>query len=557
MPLAVEPRPPQLAPATASATRPTIERATCIGTREYRGWGPYPMPQPRRGRGIQNPRVISASRRVPPGPTVTAHARQVSSPSGPTGRQAGSARGPRARTPSVRRPAEPAAAQRPEAGAGTCSRRSQTRSGPWQTRGTPLVQLCAGASRFAASVEERGARGASASRGMGGVVVPSWRPRAAEGGRAGEGVVEPEVRPSTTSAAVTSTPATVAPVHSHRAPLLAEEPGRAATVACSPAEAAPLPASLLLDAARASELSGAAVVAPSSVRSAADTAPASPGSVCSPTEAGEPASVAARGSSTAAPGAPVASPGGSDWRGAENAGTRTSVCGARTATTSFRSRGRSLRWRASMRVQRDVTSRGSAGSNLVEGTDGARDDVLEDLAEVVRLGGEDAGEAAVEDEAEGPDVGARVDVLLAERLLRRHVMRRAQQRAGRGERAGRGRVSLGRGELGDAEIEHLDARTLARARAREEDVGGLEVAVDDAEGVGGADRADHGQEDGGELGERELHVGVDARGERFADQELHHHHRRAVLELDAVVDLAHVGVPRGARGPRLAHQAAP
>ena len=90
----------------------------------------------------------------------------------------------------------------------------------------------------------------------------------------------------------------------------------------------------------------------------------------------------------------------------------------------------------------------------------------------------------VEDQAEAPDVGAVIDDLAAG-LLRRHVGDRAHHDAL--PRAGhRGHVRLRCGRrlhLGEAEVEHLHA--IARA---DEDVGGFDVAVDDARAMRGVQR---------------------------------------------------------------------
>ena len=105
--------------------------------------------------------------------------------------------------------------------------------------------------------------------------------------------------------------------------------------------------------------------------------------------------------------------------------------------------------------------------------------------------GQRAGGHLVEHDAEGEQVGAGVEFLAA-RLLGRHVGDGAQWRAGAGEvlvvdgsEAERDRLRAGgdaRGDLGEAEVENLGV-----AARGDEDVGGLDVAVDDALGVGGVE----------------------------------------------------------------------
>ena len=101
----------------------------------------------------------------------------------------------------------------------------------------------------------------------------------------------------------------------------------------------------------------------------------------------------------------------------------------------------------------------------------------------------------VEDKAEREQIGPNVDVLAA-RLLRRHVIDRtdgkpwARQHLGSLQRCRRRQrrilpVSERRlqwGELCDAEIEHLRMTV-----SRDEDVGGLDVAMDDALRMRGAE----------------------------------------------------------------------
>ncbi|EYF02008.1 Hypothetical protein CAP_7626 [Chondromyces apiculatus DSM 436] len=93
---------------------------------------------------------------------------------------------------------------------------------------------------------------------------------------------------------------------------------------------------------------------------------------------------------------------------------------------------------------------------------------------------EAARDEAVHDGAQRPDVGAGVGALRGAHLLRGHVVGGAEDFL-----AGDLEVRVGGGgeELRDAEVEDLDARGAVVA-AGEEEVRRLEVAVDDAEGMG-------------------------------------------------------------------------
>ncbi len=162
----------------------------------------------------------------------------------------------------------------------------------------------------------------------------------------------------------------------------------------------------------------------------------------------------------------------------------------------------------------------------------------------VRLAGEDAGDGVgnrfrreglfarqylVQNATEGPDIGAAVDPAGAG-LLGRHVRRRAQNhsRARRGEAQRRRMCSSGAvgviGEgLGQPEIQDLDL-----AFRGDLDVGGLEVAVDDALLVGGFERL-------GDLpGQVQGLVEPDRTAERLAGRQLQHQERHPFGLLEPV-----------------------
>ena len=99
-----------------------------------------------------------------------------------------------------------------------------------------------------------------------------------------------------------------------------------------------------------------------------------------------------------------------------------------------------------------------------------------------------AGEALVEQHAQRPDVGAVIEVLVAARLLGRHVEGRAEQEPGVGQAIGLGAVVAPRlDRLGDPEVD--DLHEVGVAAPHEVEVLGLHVAVEDPLGVRGAERA--------------------------------------------------------------------
>ena len=203
--------------------------------------------------------------------------------------------------------------------------------------------------------------------------------------------------------------------------------------------------------------------------------------------------------------------------------------------------------RRGRRDRGEAVTAGGAG----ERGDGLHHDPLEDLADGGRLGGEDAGEGLVEDDAERPDVGAVVEIGVAEDLLGRGVRGRAHHHAVARDRAGVVH-GPGVGALGEAEVEDHHAR---HGRGGQEDVAGLEVAVDDARGVGGADGGGDGEEERRRLGHGEGAGAGEEVGEGLAHQVVHHQGGLAVVELHDLAHAAHVGVDEGGAEAGLAPEA--
>ena len=132
-----------------------------------------------------------------------------------------------------------------------------------------------------------------------------------------------------------------------------------------------------------------------------------------------------------------------------------------------------------------VVEANGGGGSLVENG-------VEDGARTFSLEGKRAGGHFVENDAKGKKVGARVEIL-AENLFGRHVGDGAQGGARTGELigvdansgesiggAGSTGGSFSMGDLGEAEVEDFGVAALG-----DENVGGLDVAVNDAFGVGG------------------------------------------------------------------------
>ena len=164
-----------------------------------------------------------------------------------------------------------------------------------------------------------------------------------------------------------------------------------------------------------------------------------------------------------------------------------------------------------------------------------------------------AGQALEQADAERPEVGSRIDGG-ALGLLGRHVGRRPEDLAthGGGESQGGGvgrrphRVigDVGHQRLGQTEVEDLDVPGRGHL-----DVGGLEVAVDDALLVRCLEAFRDLQEERDRLVDRDR-AASDAIGQRLAVDQLHDQEARGLLGLEPVQG-GDVGVVERGQHPRL------
>ena len=179
--------------------------------------------------------------------------------------------------------------------------------------------------------------------------------------------------------------------------------------------------------------------------------------------------------------------------------------------TAAPSRGRSSGFLASIRATRASRRVGDLAAEIVDPGRVLEEDLREHGHEVRPGEGRRPGERLVEHAAEREDVRPRVDGLPAPRLLRRHVPRGPEHRP-------RLRRAAQRGEPRHPEVE--DPHVL-QAGAHEEDVAGLEVAVDDAPEV------DRGQRLGDPVAHRHRLLDAEpparqAMGEILSFEPLHH-----------------------------------
>jgi hypothetical protein len=122
-------------------------------------------------------------------------------------------------------------------------------------------------------------------------------------------------------------------------------------------------------------------------------------------------------------------------------------------------------------------------------------------------------------------------------------------RGGHDAGCGRGGHDAGLAQLGQAEVEHLD-----RVVVGDHDVGGLDVAVKDALGVGGGQGVGDGDEGVEGLARRHGALGPDALAQGPALDQLHDQEVLAVLGQD-VEQGDHARVRDRGRGPGLAQHA--
>jgi hypothetical protein len=175
--------------------------------------------------------------------------------------------------------------------------------------------------------------------------------------------------------------------------------------------------------------------------------------------------------------------------------------------------------------------------------------------------GMSAHDHAVEHDAHGPEVGAVIDRICAP-LLGRHVRPGTDQHAierepGREQAVGINHRGIGEHihrpvpashHFGHAEIEYLDGAGVGH-----EDVGGLQVAVDDLVLVRAHQRAYHRHHELHGAAGRQLAV-ADELAEGLAFEVLEHHEGHAAVLLD-VVDDHDVLVGAARRGPGLEQEA--
>ena len=174
-----------------------------------------------------------------------------------------------------------------------------------------------------------------------------------------------------------------------------------------------------------------------------------------------------------------------------------------------------------------------------------RADTDQDVAVVGRVVGKVTRQHVEQAHAERIQICAVVDAAGAAHLLGAHEQRRAEHGAG----LRRALLALAV-ELGDAEVEHLgDPADLVVFALDQEDVGRLQVAVNDALRMRARQRPADMRDDAHGVAERNVVVALESLLQRLALEKLEHDVRIAFGGLAVVVHLHHV--PRAELGRRL------
>ena len=193
---------------------------------------------------------------------------------------------------------------------------------------------------------------------------------------------------------------------------------------------------------------------------------------------------------------------------------------------------------------------GNAGFTVVTGSTGAAQDPVEDDGRGGTGERQPPGHHLVENDAKGEQVRSGVERFTAG-LLGGHVGDGPDHATGVRDEICRLGLDVFGGRVldpGDAEVENLRIAAMGH-----EDVGRLDIAVDDALGVRGFKRIGelHTEAERVIEPERAAHEQV---AEHVPLEQLHHDERRVAV-LAQVVDGADVGMIQGRRGPRLALEA--